>query len=118
MDKGVFVDDLLTLALIAVDGPGIFSVYKTNMGQPTVFMTGGNGMDANGASVMPAGEHGHFNIPFSEAGWFQITVESSAVDQATLERMTSTETFTFHVVPEPATLILLGIGGALIRRKQ
>ncbi len=117
---GAFVDDTLTLTLVSVDGPGYFSLYDVVLGTPAVFMADSDGIDVNDAVslVLGVSDHQHFNLAFTAAGTYAITFEVSAVDAATQERVSDEATFSFHVVPEPATVVLLAWGVIGFVRKR
>ncbi len=116
VDTGIFLNDQLDLTLIAVDGPGYFSVYKVSFGLPVVFMADSDGILADDRVTVPAGAHSHYNLAFSQPGNYWITFEASALS-AEGDRLTHQAVFQFHVVPEPTTLVLLLAGGwSLIRR--
>jgi surface-anchored protein len=69
--------------------------------------------------TMPTGSHAHYNWGFTEPGVWQveITVSGTHIDDGF---MSSTETLTFNVVPEPASVLMGGLGmlGLLARRRR
>ena len=65
-----------------------------------------------GSFSVNVGQHGHGEFGFSDAGLYEITLEVSANNGASIT--SAPATFTFDVVPEPSTYALLGLGaGAL-----
>lgn len=65
------------------------------------------------------GGHDHFNFGFTEPGEWEITLTASG-NHVTDGFKSDTETFRFHIIPEPAsaTLAALGAVGILIRRRR
>ena len=124
VDPGLFQNDLVTLALSAVRGPGEFSIYQVDgVGQPIVYMASSNGIDANDKIVLPAGGHGHFNYAFTSTGLYEIDLYAygTLADGTFIESGAVTYYFGVEAVPEPATILALGAGTAALlarRRKQ
>lgn len=72
-----------------------------------------------GSFSVNVGQHGHGEFGFSDAGLYEITLEVSANNGASIT--SAPATFTFDVVPEPSTYALLGLGAgalALLRWRQ
>lgn len=112
--SGLFVGDQITLTLNAVNGPGNFAMFETGIfGTPTVLMNSGDGIGPSDAIVLNAGSHRHVNWAFTAPGFYGIEFEASGT-------LVSGNTFTasgpvtywFEItaVPEPGSLMLLGLG--------
>lgn len=113
---GAFLNNALTLTLLGVDGPGHFSLYNISLGTPTVSMASSDGITAADAITVSAGGHAHYNFGFSEAGLYEITFKASALRDPCGTELESIATYSFLVVPEPATLALLLLGAASLKR--
>jgi surface-anchored protein len=114
---GIFVNDQVTLTLAAVVGPGHFSLWQTDsFGDPVVYMSTAD-PDSTVPLLLTAGAHGHFNWGFTAEGVYEITVlaEGRSADGSLTSGLA---TYTFHVVPEPATLFLLALGVSLAGRRR
>lgn len=123
IDSGVFQNDVVTLALAAVRGPGEFSLYQVDgVGNPIVYMATSNGIDANDKVVVPVGGHGHFNWAFTQTGLYEIDFFAfgTLADGTYSESDVVTYYFGVEAVPEPATLLALGAGASalLLRRRK
>jgi len=123
---GVFVDDEVTLELLGISylggaGSAEFSLYSSDagLGNPTphfwmstfdepATVNGDNTLD--GLSVGP-GAHSHFNMGFTELGEYEVTFRASG-DFVGGGSSSGMGTYTFNVVPEPGTALLLGAGFA------
>lgn len=118
---GTFVDNELTLTLTGVSGPGHFSLYTTDFGAPIFSMSSFDGISSDDSILLDLDieDHAHFNFGFSQAGTYQISFEVSAYTDTQTPVLVSDEaTFTFNVVPEPATFSLLALGGVALLRKR
>ncbi|MDP0489950.1 MAG: choice-of-anchor M domain-containing protein [Verrucomicrobiota bacterium JB023] len=110
----------VTISLDSVVGPGEFSVYQPDgLGGFNFAMSTADGIDGSDSFTRSAGGHDHFNIVFTEAGTYEVTMTVSAT-HVTDGLQTSTETFTFTSIPEPGTalLSLLGMVGLIGRRRR
>ena len=122
---------------ISADGPlGVFqnnrfriqmvSAGSTNPGNFALYRFGGGGalqigLQSLGGSVsvsevtVPVGDHEHWNWGFSAPGIYTFEFKglgTKSVDLLDLE--TSTELFTFHVIPEPSSGALVLAGTAVV----
>ena len=94
-------------------GNGDLSVWQTgSFGAFDFYYSTANELGTvNGDNVLtvPAGEHAHYNWGFTESGIWQVVLTASG-EHATDGFLSSTKTYTFNVVPEPAvSAIALGI---------
>ena len=119
IELGAFVDNELTLTLTNVSGPGHFSLYTVSLGNPTFDMASFGGITPDDSITLDLDieDHAHFNYGFSQAGLYHVTFEISAYTDATT-LVTDEAAFVFNVVPEPASLSLLAIGGIVLFRKR
>jgi surface-anchored protein len=60
------------------------------------------------------GSHSHYNIGFSHPGTYQVELQATGTLADGTPVTSPPTTFTFQVVPEPATLSLAAIGGAAL----
>jgi surface-anchored protein len=89
-------------------GTGNFYMFE----DADMFFDSTAGPGSYGSFGVLVGQHSHGEFGFSDAGLYQITLEVSADNGASIT--SAPATFTFDVVPEPSTYALLGLGaGAL-----
>lgn len=105
-------------------GPVTFTMtgfsYTGDATSPTFYMFEGEemffdstaGPGSYGSFSVNAGQHGHGEFGFSDAGLYNITFQASGNNGEPISG--DPATLTFNVVPEPSTYALLGLGaGAL-----
>ncbi len=100
-----------------VSGPGHFSVWQTDtFGSPVVWMSSfANGIDSTDFALLMPGGHIHFNWGFTEAGFYDVTIEFEALLNGDVTRSGEyTYTFVVHAIPEPATIISMLAGGGML----
>ena len=110
--------------LVAADGPanGDFSVWQSLGGGGLLFhySTVSESLTNDSNRIpMRVGSHDHFSWGFSEPGIWDITLKATGT-HADYGSLTTTETFTFAVVPEPAATGLISgliLGLAACRRR-
>ena len=122
IQSGVFLNDLVSLSLQNVSGPGVFSLWNTDpFAGATVVMSSAPGSSAPGSvDLLLDPGHFHFNAGFSEPGTYDVLFRAEG--ELVAGGMTSTDfTVRYEVVPipEPSSLALLLLGGmAALRRKR
>lgn len=110
-------------AVTSPSGSGHFSLWQSDgLGGLSFFWSTNNELgtvNGDNTLLMAAGGHDHFNYGFSEQGTWdvEITVSGEHVDDGVVS---TTETFSFSVVPEPTSALLCGLGalGFLARRRR
>ncbi|MEM8875328.1 MAG: choice-of-anchor M domain-containing protein [Planctomycetota bacterium] len=123
--SGMFVDGVTMSFEGIVSGPdgGDFSVHQNRTAGPLVFFSSANAALTAANNTMPInpGSHEHFNWNFTEPGTYELVFAASGTlssNNTLVESGTFIATFDV-VVPEPASLGLLGVGAlGLIRRRR
>jgi len=100
----------IAFRMTGFSGPGNLSVFT---GAGTRRWDTQDGSFANDSLNVGAGGHSHFNWAFTAPGLYEVTVEAAGT-HATHGAVSGTSTIFFQVVPEPSSLMLLGLGGAAL----
>ena len=74
---GTFAGGTVSLTLKAVNGPGHFSVWKSDINGPAVRMATTDGVTADDALTLTEGSHAHYNLGFSAKGRYEVTFEAT-----------------------------------------
>ena len=112
--------DQYTLSLVSVSNVngGMFTLYDVDgFNVPTVVFNSGDGITGADSTTLPTGDHAHFNYTFSAPGQYDIAFKVDGLVGG--NPVTQTATYTFDVVPEPGSALLLATGAlALIGRRR
>lgn len=115
---GVFQNNRFSIRMISagLGNPGNFVMYRFSGGGALQV-----GLQALGSSLSvsefrtPIGGHEHWNWGFSAPGVYTFEFQGVAVKNVDLSVWeTPREIFTFHVIPEPSSGVLLVLGGAVL----
>ncbi|MGD1979630.1 MAG: choice-of-anchor M domain-containing protein [Akkermansiaceae bacterium] len=103
-------------------GSGTFSVWSTDgLGINTfIFSSTNPGATANNNNFESSFGHDHVNWGFTEPGVWSVDLTASGT-HVTLGELTTTETLTFNVIPEPSTglmALLSVVGLSMVRRRK
>ncbi len=110
----------IAFTLSGLTGPGDVSVYFTSVGTPTFLWASSDGVTAADSFNLTPGVHNHYNVAFSTPGTYALDITVSGTHDGDGFK-SSTETFTFTVVPEPSVIGLLAlasIGAILFARRR
>jgi surface-anchored protein len=75
---GTFQNGSAQLRLVAVNGPGHFSIWKSGSTAPQVAMATSNGVTSEDNLSILEGGHSHYNYGFSKKGNYEVTFLASA----------------------------------------
>ena len=112
----------ISLISVGANNPGDFAMYRfSGSGSFSNPINTKNGVSSSDVlTVSSLGGHEHWNWAFSEAGEYTLDFQASGFLSGTLFE-SAVETYTFHVIPEPSSSVLLLAGVAVIaagRRKR
>ena len=120
--------DSIIMSLTGFDGPGEFSLWTNGFSGPTPLMATSDGIDGTDFFNLPEGSHNHYNLGFSEEGFYDIEFTATGTLAGNAGTVTDTATFRFAVgspaaVPEPGTMALVGLAacglvGRTARRRR
>ena len=117
-----WVNGEITITLTGMTSPlgATFSLWQTDAGVPTFFMSTLDGISGSDAYLMDldVGDHSHFGWGFTAEGDYELTFEISGVHVADGAK-SATATYNFSVIPEPSSALLGAIGAlAMLRRRR
>ena len=110
----------VTYTFLGAVGPGLFSLFEIDNG---VIDFGFSETLGNDTFSFAAGGHEERNFAFTELGTYDITItaEATRTENGVSQDFDATETFTFRVIPEPSSALLLAgatLGLLLLRRRN
>ncbi len=101
IEKGIFVNDRLTLSLVTVTGRGDVAMYTSDsFGNPVVHFNSADGINANDTIDLVAGSHQHVNWAFNAPGTYRIGLRASGTLVAGNKSVTSEVAYYTVEVPE------------------
>ena len=120
-ESGTYVNDTINLYLtgvVSTPAGGEFILSQTDsFDNEVVLMSTLDGISDADIITMTLADHGHYNWTFTQAGIYELQFEAAA-DLTAGGSDSSIATFTFEVVPEPATVMLLLSGAAILRKRR
>lgn len=104
-------------SVVSPSGLGHFSVWQNGVfGEPNFFFSTAepsSTLNGDNTLIMAPGGHDHYNMAFTEAGVWEVTLTVTG-EHATEGEFSDTGTFRFQVVPEPGSAGLLLLGASLL----
>lgn len=73
IEVGTLLGGTALLQLVAVNGPGDFSIWNSGSPNPIVRMASADGISPNDLITVDEASHAHFNYAFSKPGQYQVT---------------------------------------------
>ncbi len=119
ISPGILAGDRVTMSLLSISGPGVFSVWETDaFGADTILMSSAPGSTApDRVDLLVDPGHYHFNVGFSEPGTYDVTFRSEG--ELVTGGLTGNDfTIRYQVVPEPSSLLLAALGALTILRRN
>jgi len=100
IETGVFENDEVFVRLLAVDGPGQFSVWRNEIGGPVPFFATADGVTAADLLTGLAGGHDDLNWGFTAPGVYSVTIQPFGTLVGGVAVEGEQATYTFVVAPE------------------
>jgi surface-anchored protein len=97
--SGVFQNETIYLAIVAVDGPGLLSIWSNTDTGPQVEVRTDDGLSASDQLTLNVGDHAHRNWAFTAPGLYAITVRASGTLIA--GDMVESELVTYYLAVDP-----------------
>ena len=94
---GTFEDGMVRARLLAVNGPGHFSVWKSTDDGPEVVFSTADGVTENDSVDLLEAAHADFNWGFTAAGRYEVTIEASGTPVGESQPTSGTATYYFVV---------------------
>lgn len=111
IDPSDFVGGVISVALTGFSGPGQFTMWQDGTGIKFDTFDGIGGDDVIPNFPTGPGAHAHYNYSFTLPGVYEVTLTASGILAGGGGFTSGSGTYTFVVVPEASTVLLVGLGG-------